>query len=333
MKTFLERLANPVPMIYDGGFGSELFARGIELPNSTLANELYPDAVIDIHSNYIEAGVDSIGTNTFVASRLHLEMAGKLGTSADKIARLAVEHAKAAVEKTNKAVYVAGSIGPSPGAIEADSGDIDFGIPNAVVRDNYERLANILASGGVDFFCIETMFSAKEAAIAVDTARKYGLPIVVNLTYKYTRNRITGNIVYRTDWGHSVSDLLDILSEGEFSNGDNLLDYVQIIGLNCGAEVRYEEHTGMPYAINGILQLQEAMKMNEIQPKLMMAYPNAGMARLDKNQRTYYSQSPEEMAAYLPKLIQAGAYLVGGCCGTGFSHIKAFREVISQMYG
>ena len=331
METFLDRIADPSPMIYDGGFGSELFARGIELTNSTLANELHPDAVIDIHSAYIEAGVDAIGTNTFVASMLHLEMAGKEGTAADKIVRLAVEHAKAAVQNAGRSVYVAGSIGPSPGAIEADSGDVDFGIPDAVARDAHERLANVLANGGVDFFCIETMFSAKEAAIAVDVARKYALPIAVNLTYKHTKDRTTGNVVYRTDWGHSATDLLEILSGGEFSNGDNLLDYVHILGLNCGAEVRCEEHTGMPYAINGIRQLQEAMETIGVHPKRMMAYPNAGMARLDKNHRTYYSQIPEEMVTYLPDLLKAGAYFIGGCCGAGPSHIKAFREVVSQV--
>lgn len=331
MRTFLERLADPSPMIFDGGFGSELFARGIELTNSALANELHADAVMDIHSDYIEAGVNALGTNTFVASRLHLEMAGIEGHAADEIAQLAVEHAKVAVEKGGKEIYIAGSIGPSPGAIEADSGDIDFGIPNAVVRDVYERLANILADGGVDFFCIETMFSAKEAAIAVDVTRKYGLPIAVNLTYKHTKDRASGNVVYRTDWGHSAADLIGILSSGEFSNGDNLLDYVHILGLNCGAEVKHEQHTGMPYAINGIQQLKDALAMNNVQPKRLMAYPNAGMARLDENQRTYYSQSAEEMVIYLPTLLQAGAYFVGGCCGTGFSHIKAFREIISPI--
>ena len=61
MKSFLERIAEDRPMVYDGGFGSELFARGIELTNSTLANELHPDAVVDIHRAYIDAGVDAIG--------------------------------------------------------------------------------------------------------------------------------------------------------------------------------------------------------------------------------------------------------------------------------
>ena len=331
MKIFLDRLADGKPMIYDGGFGSELFARGIELTNSALANELHPDAVTDIHSVYIKAGADAIGTNTFVASTLHLEMAGKDKSEADKIVRSAVEHAKGAVEQSGKSVYIGGTIGPSPGAIEADSGDVDFGIPDAVVREAHERLADILAEGGVDFFCIETMFSAKEAAIAVDVVRKFGLPIALNLTYKFTKDRSTGKVIYRTDWGHSAADLLEILSGGEFANGDNLLDHVHILGLNCGAESRRRDHTGMPYAINGIRQLKEAMEVKAIPPKRMMAYPNAGMARLDKNHRTYYEQAPEEMTSYLPDVLEAGAYFIGGCCGTGPSHIKAFREAISRV--
>ena len=81
MKTFLERMEDPGPLVYDGGFGSELFKGRIELTNSALANELHPAAVVDIHSAYIEAGTDVIGTNTFVASPLHLEMAGKRRTT------------------------------------------------------------------------------------------------------------------------------------------------------------------------------------------------------------------------------------------------------------
>ena len=258
-------------------------------------------------------------------------MAGKDAAEAEKLTRQAVAHAKAAVERGGRDVYIAGSVGPSPGAIEADSGGVDFGIANAVVRDAHERVINSLADGGVDFFCIETMFSAKEAAIAVDIARKTGLPIAVNMTYKYTRDRRTKKVIYKTDWGHSAASFVEILAEGEFSNGDNLLDYVQILGLNCGAESRREEHTGMPYAINGIQQLREAMEEKGVNSKRLMAYPNAGMARLDKNQRTYWPQAPEEMSPYLPELLREGGYLIGGCCGTSPAHVKAFRETLSQI--
>ena len=203
MKPFLERLSDSDLMIYDGGFGSELFAQGIELTNSALANELHPESVVTVHLSYIESGADAVGTNTFVASELHLEMAGKNKSDVGKIVGSAVQHVKIAIEKSGRDVYIAGSIGPSPGAIEADSRDTDFGIPNQAAKDAHQRVIYTMAEEGVDFFCLETMFSAKEAAIIVDIARETGLPIAINMTYKYTKDRRTGEILYRTDWGYS----------------------------------------------------------------------------------------------------------------------------------
>ena len=331
MKSFLERIAEDRPLLYDGGFGTELFVRGIELANSALANELYPDIVRDIHFDYIEAGSEAVGTNTFVASYPHLEMAGKDASESERLIQLSVEHARDAIERSGREVYLAGSIGPSPGAIEADSGDTEFGIANRIARDAHERVGTVLADGGVDFFCVETMFSANEAALAIDVLSQFGLPIAVNQTYKYTKDRATGEMVYKTDWGHSAADLLEILAGGAQSDGRDLLEHVQIVGLNCGAESRRDEHTGMPYAINGIDQLKRAMEARTEGPKRMMAYPNAGKARLDKQHRTYYANTPEEMAAFVPDLLAAGAFFIGGCCGTGVAHIRAFREAMDQM--
>ncbi len=328
--SFQERLKSNKPILYDGGFGSQLFARSIELTNSALANELHPTAVIDIHSDYINAGAEAIGTNTFVASPLHLQMAGQNTSDAQRLVRLAVQHAKNAVEQNDKDIYIAGSVGPSPGAIEADSGDTTFGIPNTDAREAHKLVIHTLAEAGVDFLCLETMFSAKEAAIAVDVARETNLPIAVNLTYKWTKERRSGNIVYRTDWGNSPTDLLDILTQGEFSGGDSLLDAVSIIGVNCGAESRRDEHTGMPYAITGTEQVQASLIDKGVQGKRMMAYPNAGMPKLDENLQTIYTQTPEQMASHIPALLETGAYLVGGCCGTTPKHIKAFHEAISS---
>ncbi|MYA68694.1 hypothetical protein F4009_03085 [Candidatus Poribacteria bacterium] len=328
IKSFQERLKSNKPILFDGGFGSQLFARGIELANSALANELHPAAVIDIHSDYISAGAEAIGTNTFVASPLHLEMAGQDASDAQRLIRLAVQHAKAAVERNEKEVYIAGSVGPSPGAIEADSGDTTFGIPNVDAREAHKLVIHTLAEAGVDFLCLETMFSAKEATLAVDVARETGIPVAVNLTYKWTKERRTGDVIYRTDWGNSPADLLDILINNEFSGNGSLLDAVSIIGVNCGAESRRDEHTGMPYAIAGIEQINTALAETGVNGKWMMAYPNAGMPKLDENHNTVYTQTPAEMASHVPALIEAGAYLIGGCCGTTPKHIKAFREAI-----
>ena len=328
MIDFRERLQSDKPILYDGGFGSQLFARDIQLANSALANETHHDAVVDIHAEYINSGAEAIGTNTFVASPLHLEMAGQDKSVAQRLVRLAVQHAKNAVVDCEKKVYIAGSVGPSPGAIEADSGDTTFGIANDDVREAHKLVIHTLAEEGVDFLCLETMFSAKEAAITADIARETDLPIAVNMTYKWTKERRTGKEIYKTDWGHSAADLLQILASGEFSNGDNLLDYINIIGTNCGAESKLTEHTGMPYAITGTQQLDAAMTDMDVNNIRMMAYPNAGMPELDDNYKTVYNQTPTEMAGHVHALLDSGAYLIGGCCGTTPAHIKAFRDVI-----
>ncbi|MGA1199337.1 MAG: homocysteine S-methyltransferase family protein, partial [Candidatus Latescibacterota bacterium] len=94
MKAFVARLHDEMPMVYDGGFGSQLFARGVNLTNSALANDSHPDAVVSVHRAYIDAGADAIGTNTFVASPLHLKMAGVDADDAERLAKLAAQHAR-----------------------------------------------------------------------------------------------------------------------------------------------------------------------------------------------------------------------------------------------
>ncbi|MDA0711003.1 MAG: homocysteine S-methyltransferase family protein, partial [bacterium] len=233
MKTFLERLKEDRPMVYDGGFGSQLFARGVNLTNSALANGSHADAVVSVHRSYIDVGADAIGTNTFVVSPLHLKMAGGNADDSERLASLAAQHARRAVEESGREVYIAGSIGPSPGALEADAGDKVFGIANDDAIEAHKRVIGALAEEGVDFFVIETQFSAKEAAMIVNLVRATGIPAAVNMTYKFTQDRKTGELIYKTDWGFSPGDLLDLLAGGEFSNGDSLLDDVHLLGLNC----------------------------------------------------------------------------------------------------
>lgn len=313
-------------MLFDGGFGTQMFARGVELPNSAVANKSHPDQVVDVHCGYIAAGAEMIGTNTFVASDLHLAMADAGDTSSSELARLAAEHARRAVQQSERHVFVAGSLGPSPGAIEADAGDTDFGIANSLVRDAHLRVAEALAEGGVDLFLAETMFSAREAAIAVDVARQFGLPIAVSLTYKFTQDRKTGEVTYKTDWGHSPAAAVELLASGEHSDGVDLLPFVQILGLNCGAESRREEHSGMAYAIEGTRQTAQALADHGHQDMRLAAYPNAGLPKMDRQtQKTYYLQGADEMAGRLAELRDVGAWLIGGCCGTGPDHIRAFR--------
>ena len=330
MSSLRDVLASDRVLLYDGGFGTELFARGVDLPNSSLANELHPDAVRQVTRAYIEAGSDLVQSNTFVASPLHLAMAGRSAEDSAAIVRAAVRLAREAVEDGGRPVFVAGSIGPSPGAIEADAGDTTFGIPDVEVREAHRLVAGALASAGADLLCIETMFSATEAAIAVDEARAFGLPVAVNLTLKYTRDRKSRATVYRTDWGHSCADLLDLLASGRYAaDGADLLPFVDVIGVNCGAEQRRAEHTGMPYAAEAIRQMQSALAERGIAGKRLMAYPNAGMPKIVAG-ATHYDHTPGHMASHAPEVVAAGATIVGGCCGTGPEHIRAMRAALAS---
>ncbi|MEE2658799.1 MAG: homocysteine S-methyltransferase family protein [Candidatus Latescibacterota bacterium] len=328
---FSDRLQQDEPLVLDGGFGTQLFERGVKLPNSALANQQYPDAVAGVHSDYIDAGVDVIETNTFVASSLHLEMAASDDADATTLAGLAVKAARRAVEErdTDRKVYVAGALGPSPGAIEADAGDTDFGIADSKVRKAHTEVATAMAEGDVDLFLVETQFSAREAAIAVDVARQFGLPIGVSMTYKYTKDRASGDVVYRTDWGHSAADVVEILSSGKHSNGVDLLPYLSLLGLNCGAESRREEHSGMAYAMEGIRESKKALEGVGMDNVRLLAYPNAGLPKYNRETHgTYYAQSPSDMAARVKELHDSGAWMIGGCCGTSPAHIRAFRAAL-----
>jgi len=285
-----------------------------------------------VHRAYIDAGADAIGTNTFVVSPLHLQMAGGDANDAERLAKLGAQQARQAVEESGKRVYVSGSIGPSPGALEADAGDTVFGIPDVDAIEAHKRVIGALAEGGVDFFVVETQFSAKEAAMVINLIRETGLPAAVNMTYKFTQDRKTKELIYKTDWGYSPGDLLDVLIGGEFAGGDNLIDDVHLLGLNCGAETRNTDHTGMPYAIEGTKQMKIALAERGIEGKRLMAYPNAGLPSLDKETKLpIYSQGPEDMAPQVSDLVDVGGFLIGGCCGTEPEHIAAFRQAMDQI--
>ncbi|MBT4139615.1 MAG: hypothetical protein HOE48_16960, partial [Candidatus Latescibacteria bacterium] len=178
----------------------------------------------------------------------------------------------------------------------------------------------------------ETQFSAKEAAMVINLIRETGLPAAVNMTYKFTQDRKTKELIYKTDWGYSPGDLLDVLIGGEFAGGDNLIDDVHLLGLNCGAETRNTDHTGMPYAIEGTKQMKIALAERGIEGKRLMAYPNAGLPSLDKETKLpIYSQGPEDMAPQVSDLVDVGGFLIGGCCGTEPEHIAAFRQAMDQI--
>ena len=334
-KTLLERLDENEPIFFDGGFGSQLINRGIEIPNTAIANLSHPEDVTSIHEEYIGSGARIIGANTFVAGDMHLRLAGVAESEFEEIVKKGVDHAKEAVRRSGNEVYIGGSIGPVPGVLEIEGGEISI----EAAQQSYRRQVEILAEEGVDILILETYFSAVDAVLAVGEASECGIPISLALTMRYTpptkrqrkgRSRRTqdtpaGENLYRTMWGHSYGDLLDMLINSDRIGNVNLL------GINCGStDSEFPEHSGMPYAINAITQLQKAMTDRDVK-KHMIAYPNAGIPSLDSNGHSHYNQTPREMAAHIPSLLDAGAKVIGGCCGSDPKHITAMVEA-SRTY-
>jgi methionine synthase I (cobalamin-dependent) len=355
---FRERLKLDEPIVLPGGVGSEIFTRwkgylvDNDFPdedapsNSARVNLTHPGLITNIHSDFIEAGAEVVETDTFVGSKLHLAMGGNEIYDPDEVIAAGVRSAKNAVEKSERPVYIAGNIGPSPGALSIDAGGDDFGIKMEEAKDAHLRQAEALVKSGVDFFLVETQFSANEAGLIVDVLRQYDLPIAVNMTYKFVegregrRGKESTPDSWRTDWGHSPETLIDVLRTGYFCNskgepmspvskGDGLIDNVDIIGVNCGAD-RRKNRSGMYYAVLATKATREALE-KLVFNKRIAAYSNAGppLTSRENWEKAIYD-TPDEMFgvenAKIEDLVREGAYLIGGCCGASPAHIRRIAE-------
>ena len=290
MHATLEELLAAAPVITDGAWGTQLQARGLESGACPEAwNTDHPDRVEEVARLYVEAGSDLILTNTFGGSRITLAGHGLAGRAAELnragaeiSCRAAAGHAK-----------VFGSIGPCGKLLMM--GDVS---PGAVV-DAFTEQAEALAEGGVDGIVVETMADLEEADLAVQAARKTGLPVVACMVYDAGEDRC------HTMMGVSP----ERAAEGLAAVG------ADVIGANCGQGI--EAYAAIGNRLRAAANLPLWLK------------PNAGTPEMVAG-KTSYSATPEAFAAAAPALVDAGAAFVGGCCGTGPDFIRALRK---QLHG
>ena len=166
--------------------------------------------------------------------------------------------------------------------------------------DIYKEQINVLADAGCDLLVIETMMSLQETRAAVIAAKETcDLPIMATLSFEGD-----GKTLYGTD---SVTAALVLEGLG-----------VDAVGINCSV------------GPDQMLPLVKAMASYVSVP--IIAKPNAGMPILDENGKTVYSMNPEEFSEACAKLIEAGASIIGGCCGTTPEHIGALQTVIEEKH-
>jgi 5-methyltetrahydrofolate--homocysteine methyltransferase len=288
MPTFQDLLATSRILISDGATGTNLQDRG--LPPGVLPEEWLIDRPDAILE--LERAFVQAGSDIILTCTF-----GGTGLRLQhsryvqrtaEINRLAVELARQAASE-RPGVLVAGSIGPT-GLMMQPFGELT---PDAA-EQTFAEQATALAAGGVDLLVIETFYALEEAEAAIRAAQRVcDLPIVCSFSYERRG---------RTMMGVRPAQVAErIASLG-----------VAALGVNCGRTLEEAEQ-----AIRELADQQTGLPL--------WAKPNAG---LPVGEPPRYPVSPEEMAAFAPRLVAAGARIIGGCCGSTPAHIAALVHAL-----
>lgn len=283
MISFAEALASGKILITDGATGTQLVARG----GVTGALSVFecPEIVKAVHADYKASGANIVLTNTLTANRIALEHAGL----ADRIEEINIAGAKLCREAVGDDCYVCGDMG-STGKFMEPLGDYT----EEQFYDNAAEQAEMLTEAGVDLLIIETMTDVRETAIAVRAAKDAsGLPVIASISFDPVGDS------FRTMMGDTPEKAILALTEAG----------ADVIGSNCG--------TLDPFEMSRLIAEMRAHGNAKL-----IAMPNAGKPELSAGQVTF-RLSPEEFAEGVVKCIEAGATVVGGCCGTTPAHIAA----------
>ena len=283
-----ERLGKEV-LYFDGGMGTLLQEKGLqagELPE--IWNLTHMEEVIEIHRDYFEAGSDIVLTNTFGANALKFQDSEY---ELEDIVTAAVIHVKEAAYlgvHDDREVYTALDIGPT-GKLLKPMGDLDF-------EDAYQAFAQVMRWGeaaGADLIHIETMSDTYEMKAAVLAAKEQtSLPVFATMIFDEKGRLLTGADV------RSAMAMLEGLG-------------VDALGINCGLGPEqmlpiFQEivsHTSLPVVVK----------------------PNAGLPK-QKDGAVYYDVTPKEFVRVMEKIVDGGAAVIGGCCGTTPGHIRNMTE-------
>lgn len=280
-------------LMADGATGTNLFAAGLAAGE---APELWtfdnPAAIAALHDSFVAAGSDIILTNSFGGTAARLRLHGAEGRVHD-INRRAAEIARASADRAGRPVAVAGSMGPT-GELLAPVGPLSH--EDAVAM--FEAQGRGLMEGGADVLWAETLSSAEEAAAASEAAARLGAPFCCTLSFDSAGRTMMG-----------------VTSAACAALAPTLAAPPIALGANCGV--------GASDLVRTVLGLTAADP-----GAVVIAKANAGIPRYVEG-AIVYDGTPELMADYARLARDAGARIIGGCCGTRPQHLVAMRAALA----
>lgn len=280
-------------LLADGATGSNLFERGLGAGDPPeLWNVDRPQTIAELHRSFIAAGADIILTNSFGGTRHRLKL-HKAEHRVEELNAAAARIARTEAQAADRTVVVAGSMGPT-GEILEPLGPLSA----AQAEASFAEQAAALAKGGADVLWIETMSSVEETEAAIAGARSTGLPVVATLSFDTNG---------RTMMGITPADLAAI----------HVRHGLAACGSNCGV--------GPSELVACIVNLATASSDGAV----LVAKANCGIPQfIDGAIR--FNGTPELMAEYAAMSYDAGARIIGGCCGTTPDHLRVMRERLER---
>lgn len=281
-------------LLADGATGTNLFDMGLTSGDAPeLWNAEHPDRIRRLHQGFVEAGSDLILTNSFGGNARRLAL-HKAEGRVHELNRLAAQHARAVADASGRPVIVAGSVGPT-GDLFAPLGALTEDQAVDVFAEQIEGLK----AGGADIIWIETMSALEEMRAAATAAGKVGMPYTVTASFDTAGSTMMG-----------ITPQAMIGTVGAFRPPPHG------IGCNCG--------------VGASDLLCSVLAMTGADPEAtVIAKANCGIPQVGANGVTY-SGTPEIMADYARLAVDAGARVIGGCCGTRPEHVLAMRRALES---